>query len=169
MTCLLTSILHLKSLIGNSLPLSGIDINPMNKCEFLIYGQDECIRIYDKRNMSRGPIRVLKYPTKSVSINSSYIHAIKLRMTNSNYLQNPEDDEYFKLSSVTRYQKEPKYEITSAVYNYCGTEILVSYVDNDIYLLDVNGTYLHQYCGHSNKSNGINFYKLFYLNKNIFS
>ncbi|XP_050525885.1 DDB1- and CUL4-associated factor 8-like [Daktulosphaira vitifoliae] len=53
--------------------------------------------------------------------------------------------------------------ITSAVFNYCGTEILASYSEDDIYLFDVNGspdTYLHQYGGHLNRMTikGVNFY-----------
>lgn len=42
--------------------------------------------------------------------------------------------------------------ITAAVYNYLGDEILASYGDDDIYLFDANnatpGSYLHKYQGH---------------------
>lgn len=54
--------------------------------------------------------------------------------------------------------------ITSAVYNYCGTEILASYSEDDIYLFDVNGPrklhniYSKHYGGHLNKMTGILFY-----------
>lgn len=51
--------------------------------------------------------------------------------------------------------------ITSAVYNYCGTEILASYSEDDIYLFDVNGlpdTYLRHYSGHLNRMTGIKCY-----------
>lgn len=51
------------------------------------------------------------------------------------------------------FQKRPYYtHITSAVYNYLGTEILASYSDDDIYLFDninyTNGKFLHRYEGH---------------------
>lgn len=45
--------------------------------------------------------------------------------------------------------------ITSAVYNYCGTEILASYSNDSIYLFDVIGpsrSSLRKYSGHINKS-----------------
>jgi len=48
--------------------------------------------------------------------------------------------------------------ITSAVYSYCGTEILASYSDDDIYLFDAYGrsnSVLHSYSGHLNKKTGI--------------
>jgi len=48
--------------------------------------------------------------------------------------------------------------ITSAVYSYCGTEILASYSEDDIYLFDANGrpnSVLHNYDGHINRMTGI--------------
>lgn len=44
--------------------------------------------------------------------------------------------------------------ITSAVYNYCGNEILASYSEDDIYLFDTYGSsdeYTHRYSGHINR------------------
>jgi DDB1- and CUL4-associated factor 8 len=42
--------------------------------------------------------------------------------------------------------------VTSAVYNYLGNEILATYSDDDIYLFDNKnyepGKYLHSYSGH---------------------
>lgn len=55
--------------------------------------------------------------------------------------------------------------ITSAVYNYCGTEILASYSEDDVYLFDVNGppeTYLHHYSGHLNRATSTTFYFFFF-------
>jgi DDB1- and CUL4-associated factor 8 len=54
--------------------------------------------------------------------------------------------------------------VTCAVYNYLGTEILATYSDDDIYLFDNKnyepGKYLHKYTGHSNSSTikGVNFF-----------
>lgn len=68
-TCLLTSILNLRTPSGNNMLLHGIDINPMNPYEFIVYGDEEYIRSYDRRNMSYGPVKVFNYPTNIVSIN----------------------------------------------------------------------------------------------------
>lgn len=53
--------------------------------------------------------------------------------------------------------------ITSAVYNYNGSEILASYNDSNIYLFDVNeppGNFKHRYQGHLNDATikGVNFF-----------
>jgi len=51
--------------------------------------------------------------------------------------------------------------ITSAVYSYCGTEILASYNEDDIYLFDALGRsnfVLRNYSGHINRMTGISFY-----------
>ncbi|KAK0080040.1 hypothetical protein PV326_008406, partial [Microctonus aethiopoides] len=55
--------------------------------------------------------------------------------------------------------------VTSAVYNYNGTELLVSHSDDDIYLFDTavphpNGDYAHHYEGHRNSITikGVNFF-----------
>lgn len=44
------------------------------------------------------------------------------------------------------------------MYSYCGTEILASYSEDDIYLFDAHGrsnSVLHNYGGHINKMTGI--------------
>lgn len=52
--------------------------------------------------------------------------------------------------------------VSSAVYNYNGTEILASYTAGDIYLFDINGPpnkIVHRYSGHNNfQLSGITFY-----------
>jgi len=37
--------------------LYGIDINPMNSLEFIVNGDDEYVRMYDKRNLHSGPVK----------------------------------------------------------------------------------------------------------------
>jgi len=66
------------------------------------------------------------------------------------------DEEEEDLSSLL----PPHYlrHITSAVYSYCGTEILASYSEDDIYLFDAHGrssSVLHNYGGHINRMTGI--------------
>lgn len=68
-TYLLTSILKLKNTYNEKMALYGIDINPMNLCEFVVNGDDEYIRIFDKRRLS-SPVKVLRRPIPIVSINN---------------------------------------------------------------------------------------------------
>jgi len=66
------------------------------------------------------------------------------------------DEEEDNLNSVL-YPHYLRY-VTSAVYSYCGTEILASYSEDDIYLFDANGrsnSILHNYGGHINRITGI--------------
>jgi WD repeat-containing protein 42A len=61
---------------------------------------------------------------------------------------------------------ELKANITCAVYNHDGTEVLASYNDEDIYLFDctkpepITTAFLHRYTGHRNNATvkGVNFY-----------
>jgi len=67
------------------------------------------------------------------------------------------DSDMEDISSLEPYFRH----ITSAVYSYCGTEILASYSEDDIYLFDALGrsnSVLHNYGGHINKMTGISFY-----------
>lgn len=54
--------------------------------------------------------------------------------------------------SVPLQTKGSHMNVTCAVYNYLGTEILASYSDEQIYLFDNSnctpGAYLHDYRGH---------------------
>lgn len=54
---MLISILHHKYNNGNVMRLYGIDINPMNSLEFIVNGDDEYVRMYDKRNLHSGPVK----------------------------------------------------------------------------------------------------------------
>lgn len=59
------------------------------------------------------------------------------------------------------FQAERRFvNVTTAVYNHNGTEILASYSDEDIYLFDADklrplGEYTHSYSGHRNSVTGI--------------
>lgn len=54
---MLYSILHQKYYNGTTMHLYGIDINPLNTSEFILNGDDEYVRLYDKRNISSEPIK----------------------------------------------------------------------------------------------------------------
>ncbi|CAG9761965.1 unnamed protein product [Ceutorhynchus assimilis] len=54
-------------------------------------------------------------------------------------------------------------QVTCAVYNYNGSELLTSYNDDDIFLFDTNkepGQYMHKYTGHRNSATikGVSFF-----------
>lgn len=138
----------------------GIDINPMKPWEFIINGDDEYVRIFDKRHIPSGPAKVFRRPIPVVSINKFKKHVIKLLITHHLiHFQSTDDDDHRNLRSISPSVGES--HITSAVYSYCGTEILASYSEDDIYLFDANGspeTYLHRYSGHLNRMTGIYLY-----------
>lgn len=46
----------------------GIDINPLKPWEFIIYGDDEYIRMYDKRHIPSGPAKIFRRPSVSINI-----------------------------------------------------------------------------------------------------
>lgn len=74
-------------------------------------------------------------------------------LINCKQIDGDDDDEDLTDPRVRSPNFDPLY-ITSAVYNYCGTEILASYSEDDIYLFDINGepnTYLRHYSGHLNR------------------
>lgn len=70
-TNLLTSILKLKNTNNDKLAIYGIDINPMNLHEFIINGDDEYIKMYDRRHLSKS-IKELRRPIPIVSINNIF-------------------------------------------------------------------------------------------------
>jgi len=137
----ITHVLHESYNNGNTMHFYGIDINPMNSLEFILNGDDEYVRLYDKRNMRSGPVK---------------------KFCNSRSISRQVDDESDDSNSSSISLSLQEVHITSAVYNYCGTEILASYSEEDIYLFDVNDpeTYLHRYSGHSNIATvkSVNFY-----------
>jgi WD repeat-containing protein 42A len=54
----------MKDTNGAFMKLFSIDINPMNPFEFIINGDDEYVRMFDKRKLSNGPIKMFEasYP-----------------------------------------------------------------------------------------------------------
>ncbi|XP_060867292.1 DDB1- and CUL4-associated factor 8-like protein 2 isoform X1 [Metopolophium dirhodum] len=184
-----TNILHVKSVHGTPMHLYGIDINPLKPYEFIVNGNDEYIRMYDKRQLIEDPIKVFHRELKHTKLKKMDHIAIRNNRTDDNVIDGSDnsdlddtdhsdddvadnsnsnsspsnvdsdiDDEEENLSSHPHYR-----HITSAVYSYCGTEILASYSEDDIYLFDANGrsnSVLHNYGGHMNRMTvkGVNFY-----------
>ncbi|CAH1724518.1 unnamed protein product [Aphis gossypii] len=178
-----TNILHIKNKRGLSMHLFGIDINPMKPNEFIVNGNDEYVRMYDKRRLSVNPVqlfhREFKNPkeekngdnaingTNNSDVNGRNNDTIDLTNSASGNV-NSDHDERFELdvaddSSSSMSPIQFYSHITSAVYSYCGTEILASYSEDDIYLFDAYGrsnSVLHSYSGHLNRMTvkNVNFY-----------
>lgn len=64
---MLNSLLNIRNR-GIPMHLYSIDINPMKSFEFIINGSDEHVRMYDKRNLSQGPVKIFQIPTVTVNI-----------------------------------------------------------------------------------------------------
>lgn len=62
---LIISILHIKNVHGTSMHLYGIDINPMNPFEFIVNGDDEYVRMYDKRKLTVDPVKLFHRELKN--------------------------------------------------------------------------------------------------------
>jgi len=62
---LLISILHIKNGFGSSMHLYGIDINPMKPYEFIVNGDDEYVRMYDKRQLTADPVKLFHRELKN--------------------------------------------------------------------------------------------------------
>lgn len=67
------SILHVKNSNGNIMHLYGIDINPMNPNEFIINGDDEYVRMYDKRKLASDPVKTFRRVLSTTSVCSFII------------------------------------------------------------------------------------------------
>lgn len=63
------SILHVNNASGNVMHLYGIDINPMNPFEFIINGDDEFVRMYDKRKMTSDPVKQFRRILPTIMVN----------------------------------------------------------------------------------------------------
>ncbi|XP_060860364.1 LOW QUALITY PROTEIN: DDB1- and CUL4-associated factor 8-like [Metopolophium dirhodum] len=188
----ITNILHIKNVRGSTMRLYGIDINPLKPYEFIVNGNDEYIRMYDKRQLTVDPIKVFHHEYENTKTKKTDDIAIGITRTNDSATNGTDNshlngtdhsdvnvaDNYNSSSSLTNVDSDNDEEkkhlssvsypyylryITSAVYSYCGTEILASYSEDDIYLFDANGrsnSILHNYGGHINRMNAkeVNFY-----------
>uniref|UniRef100_A0A2H8TPX2 DDB1-and CUL4-associated factor 8 n=1 Tax=Melanaphis sacchari TaxID=742174 RepID=A0A2H8TPX2_9HEMI len=164
-----------------------IDINPMKPYEFIVNGDDEYVRMYDKRKISVDPVKQFRREIKNNktekkrysiinetedsaingtdnsddSSDNGAVHVADIGASASINVDSDYDED--DISSFASSSLQYLSYITSAVYSYCGTEILASYSEDDIYLFDANGrsnSVLHNYSGHLNRMTikGVNFY-----------
>lgn len=66
------SVLRIKNMHNSTMHLYGVDINPMNPFEFIVNGDDEFVRMYDKRKLSSGPVKHFRRKFSSTRV-SPYI------------------------------------------------------------------------------------------------
>jgi len=65
---MLPSILNVRNTQGTTMQLYGIDINPMNSHEFILNGDDEFVRMYDKRRLTTGPLKKFRRQLPSARV-----------------------------------------------------------------------------------------------------
>jgi WD repeat-containing protein 42A len=106
-----------------------ININPMNPFEIIINATNECVRMYDERRLSKGPIKIIQRRNTFDGVSWQIKNDWTSQQFN-NFQLSDED------SNDTTHQRistcNP--DITSAVYNFSGTEILGSYSEDIIFL-----------------------------------
>ncbi|XP_064539451.1 DDB1- and CUL4-associated factor 8 isoform X2 [Drosophila montana] len=113
--------------------------------EFCVSGSDDKLRVYDKRKLTSPIHEMTPKDLKDVSLE---IHTFSPNCDNI--------PPFFVQTKIT--------QITCAVYNHSGSEILASYSDAGIYLYDSrnykDGEFLHSYEGHINSRTikGVNFF-----------
>lgn len=66
--------------------LYGIDINPLKSNEFIVNGDDEYIRMYDKRNLSMGPIKQFQYEINNCTRSEKVIILYRCYVTHLNQI-----------------------------------------------------------------------------------
>ncbi|XP_022164257.1 DDB1- and CUL4-associated factor 8-like isoform X2 [Myzus persicae] len=179
----ITNILHIRNARGSSMHLYGIDINPMKPYEFIVNGNDEYVRMYDKRQLIVDPVKMFHRELKNTKTEKADNNAVN--STDDSAINDTDDSDVDDIDdgavniadsfSASPNNVDSDYDedcdslvphlkqITSAVYSYCGTEILASYSEDDIYLFDAYGrsnSVLRNYGGHINRMTvkGVNFY-----------
>ncbi|XP_078489109.1 DDB1- and CUL4-associated factor 8-like isoform X1 [Ciona intestinalis] len=121
------------------IPLYSIHNNPGRPHEFAVSGRDFRARIYDRRMLLT---------------NEDSTEPVKLFCPH--HLEDVSNVKGGKILTAAN--------ITCLVYNWCGSELLCSYNDEDIYLFDTSHSsgadYIRRYKGHRNNATvkGVNFY-----------
>jgi WD repeat-containing protein 42A len=128
---------------GKRISLYSIHHNPFSPHEFCVSGRDQYIRIYDTRRLSRDSVNLSQEEGTSSGTSS----------TNA-------DSPMKKFCPHHLTESQNKTNVTAAVYNYNGQEILGSYNDENIYLFDATHSDMADcikvYEGHRNNATGRN-------------
>jgi len=129
---------------GKKVPLYSIHQNPFQPAEFCVSGKDSYVRIYDIRKL---PSATMSVNQDSPGAGEDSRRAKPIKKFCPHHLVNAGDNSPFTKTNVT-----------AAVYNYNGKEILASYNDEHIYLFDSSHSdgadFIKKYEGHRNSATG---------------
>lgn len=151
-----------KSLIKHTLPVHKIALPETSPFEVLTAGEDGYVIRCDLRDDVNERLVTAKVNNRRMALYSISAHPLKNEFCVSGRDQFVRVYDRRSLKNVMKTYCPPHLlnvgnnrhisNITCAVYNYLGDEILASYSDDDIYLFDTNnstpGSYLHKYQGH---------------------
>lgn len=162
------------SLIKHTLPVHKIALPETSPFEVLTAGEDGYVIRCDLRDNVNERLVTAKVNNRRMALYSISAHPLKNEFCVSGRDQFVRVYDRRNLKSVMSTYCPPHLlnlgqarhisNITCAVYNYLGNEILASYSDDDIYLFDTSsstpGSYLHKYQGHQNTCTikGVNFF-----------
>ncbi|XP_055315779.1 DDB1- and CUL4-associated factor 8 [Sitodiplosis mosellana] len=160
---------------GHNHPVHKIAIPDSNPSEVLTAGEDGCVMRSDLRdNKPSEKLVQLRTSKDEIPLYSVAVHPFDpefcvcgrdkfVRVYDKRNVK--ECSKMFCPENILQQKKNASYlNITCALYNYNGTEILASYGDENIYLFDTSvstpGEYKHTYYGHKNRQTikGVNFY-----------
>lgn len=150
------------SLIKHTLPVHKIALPETSPFEVLTAGEDGYVIRCDLRDNVNERLVTAKVNNRRMALYSIAAHPLKGEFCVSGRDQFVRVYDRRSLKNVMKTYCPPHLlnvgqarhisNITCAVYNYVGDEILASYSDDDIYLFDTNnstpGSYLHKYQGH---------------------
>lgn len=150
------------SLIKHTLPVHKVCLPETSPFEVLTAGEDGYVIRCDLRDNINERLVTAKVNNRRMALYSISSHPLKNEFCVSGRDQFVRVYDRRNLKNVMKTYCPPHLlnlgsarhisNITCAVYNYLGDEILASYSDDDIYLFDTNnstpGSYLHKYQGH---------------------
>ncbi|XP_061189141.1 DDB1- and CUL4-associated factor 8-like [Saccostrea echinata] len=143
---------------------------------FLSCGEDAIVFSVDLRDDKPNKLCQTKWENRRVPLYSIHSNPVNsnefcvggrdryIRIYDKRKIADTEDGIVKKFCPHHLIDSKSKADITCAVYNYNGTEVLGSYNDDDIYLFDNTHSdgadYIHRYGGHRNSATvkGVNFY-----------
>ncbi|XP_035025443.1 DDB1- and CUL4-associated factor 8 isoform X1 [Hippoglossus stenolepis] len=153
-------------------------LEPDSPCSFLSAGEDAVVFGIDLRlDRPANKLAVVKEGDKKVGLYTIYVNPAKtqqfavggrdqyVRIYDQRKINENDNNGVLKKFCPSHLvSSESKTNITCLVYSHDGTELLVSYNDEDIYLFDANHSdgadYRRRYKGHRNNATvkGVNFY-----------
>lgn len=137
---------------GRRVGLYSIHQNPFQPHEFCLSGKDSFVRIYDLRKLPSASFPVPQDSLSSSSSEAGNAGAASIRV--------PPVKKFcpHHLVGAGGNHQMQRTNVTAAVYNYNGKEVLASYNDEHIYLFDSSHSdgadFVKRYEGHRNNATG---------------